>query len=154
MLFSYPLTLLQTLSVAGSLYIAYYLYHEITIASPRRRLAASKGCLQPPRFPTSDSLLGLDFFYESYKAIKSHRALENFTQHFWTLGKNTATIKVFGKTVVTTIEPENVKQVIGLGFREWGIGKQRKILEPFLGKGIFTTDGAEVSFPIRFVLVC
>ncbi len=48
---------------------------------------------------------------------------------------------------MTTIEPENIKQVLSLGFREWGIGKQRRILEPFLGEGIFTTDGAQVSFP-------
>ena len=56
---------------------------------------------------------------------------------------------------MTTIEPENVKQVLSLGFKDWGIGKERKkVMEPFLGDGIFTSDGAEVSFPISFGLVC
>ena len=55
-------------------------------------------------------------------------------------------MNVFGKTIFTTIEPENVKQVLSFGFRDWGIGEQRnKVMEPFLGEGIFTTDGAEVS---------
>lgn len=154
MLFSYPLTLLQTLSAAVSLCVAYSLYLEITVALPRRRLAASKGCLPPPSFPASDPIFGLDFFYENYKAIKAHRALELFTDKYWRLGRNTAKMNVFGKEIVTTIEPENVKQVLSLGFRDWGIGEQRKkVMEPFLGEGIFTTDGAEVSLLIRFDLV-
>ena len=149
MLFSYPLTLLQTLSAAVSLCVAYYLYLEITVALPRRRLAASKGCLPPPSFPASDPIFGLDFFYENFKAIKSHRALELFTEKYWRLGRNTAQLNVFGKTIFTTIEPENVKQVLSLGFKDWEIGEQRKkVMEPFMGEGIFTTDGAEVSFLI------
>ena len=147
MLFSYPLTLLQTLSAAVTLFVAYYLYLEITIALPRRRLAVSKGCLPPPSFPAADPIFGLDFFYENYKAIKSHRALELVAEKHWRLGRNTAKLNIFGKTIFTTIEPENVKQVCSLGFRDWGIGEQRKkVMEPFLGEGIFTTDGAEVSF--------
>ena len=64
-------------------------------------------------------------------------------------------MNVFGKEIVTTIEPENVKQVLSLGFRDWGIGEQRKkVMEPFLGEGIFTTDGAEVSLLINSGLVC
>ena len=154
MLFSYPLTLLQTLSAAVSLCTAYFLYREITIAYPRRRLAASKGCLQPPFIPAADPFFGLDFFYESYKAIKSHRALELLPRKLKRLGKNTAAMNMFGKTIVTTIEPENVKQVLSLGFKDWGIGKERKkVMEPFLGDGIFTSDGAEVSFSISFGLV-
>ena len=155
MLFSYPFTLLQTLSAAVSLLTAYYLYREITVAYPRRRLAASKGCLQPPSIPAADPLLGLDFFYESYKAIKSHRALELLPEKLRRLGKNTAALNVFGNTIVTTIEPENIKQVLSLGFKDWGIGKERKkVMEPFLGEGIFTNDGAEVSSPRNFGLVC
>ena len=147
MLFSYPLTLLQTLSAAVTLFVAYYLYLEITVALPRRRLAASKGCLPPPSFPAADPIFGLDVFYENVKAIKSHRALELFTEKYWRLGRNTAKVKFFGTTILTTIEPENVKQVCSLGFRDWGIDESRKkVMEPFLGEGIFTTDGAEVSF--------
>ena len=149
MLFSYPLTLLQTLSTAVSLCVAYYIYLEITIALPRRRLAASKGCLPPPSFPAADPIFGLDLFYENCKAIQSHRALELFTERYWKLGRNTAKVKFFGKTIFTTIEPENVKQVCSLGFRDWEIGEQRKkVMKPFMGEGIFSTDGAEVSFLI------
>ena len=154
MLFSYPLTLMQTLSAAVSLCAAYYLYREITVAYPRRRFAASKGCLQPPSIPVADPFFGLDFFYESYKAVKSHCALALLPRKLKRLGKNTAAINVFGKTIVSTIEPENIKQVLSLGFKDWGIGKERsKVMEPFLGDGIFTSDGAEVRFPLRFGLV-
>ena len=155
MLFSYPLTLLQTLSAVVSLCVTYYLYLEITVALPRRRLAASKGCLPPPSFPASDPIFGLEFFYENFKALKAHRALELFTEKYWRLGRHTAKLNVFGKTIFTTIEPENVKQVLSLSFRDWEIGAQRKkVMEPFLGEGIFTTDGAEVSSLISFAMVC
>ena len=83
--------------------------------------------------------------------MKARRALENFKQKILGLGKNTAMMNVFGKKIVTTIEPENIKQVLSLGFKDWGIGEQRKkVMEPFLGAGIFTSDGAEVSFFINF----
>ena len=71
------------------------------------------------------------------------------------MGRNTAKLNVFGKTIFTTIEPENVKQVLSLSFKDWEIGEQRKkVMEPFLGEGIFTTDGAEVSLFLGFGLVC
>lgn len=62
-------------------------------------------------------------------------------------------MKIFRQTVVTTMEPENIKQVLSLGFRDWGIGGERKkVMEPFLGEGIFTSDGAEVSFFLLFLV--
>jgi cytochrome P450 len=44
---------------------------------------------------------------------------------------------------ITTIEPEIIKSVLATDFKSFGLSESRKNhLKPFLGEGIFTTDGA------------
>ena len=60
------------------------------------------------------------------------------------LGVNTAHITILSMTFVVTIEPENLKCVLASDFRNYSLGDLRKkMLKPFLGEGIFTTDGEE-----------
>lgn len=43
---------------------------------------------------------------------------------------------------ISTIEPENINSVLATDFKSFGLSESRKkILKPFLGEGIFTTDG-------------
>ena len=63
---------------------------------------------------------------------------------FERIGLNTFQFRAGGRSVYTTIEPENLKAIQSLDFKNWGLGEQRKSLfAPFLGAGIFTTDGKE-----------
>ncbi|GAB7349248.1 hypothetical protein MBLNU459_g8405t2 [Dothideomycetes sp. NU459] len=42
------------------------------------------------------------------------------------------------------MEPENLKTVMALDFKKWGLGKRRIVcFRPLLGQGIFTTNGSE-----------
>lgn len=60
------------------------------------------------------------------------------------LGVNTAHIMILTRTFVATTEPENLKCVLASDFRSYSLATGRKEwLRPFLGKGIFTTDGKE-----------
>jgi cytochrome P450 len=46
--------------------------------------------------------------------------------------------------VIFTADPENIKAILTTQFAEYGKGEQfHKEWEPFLGDGIFTTDGAQ-----------
>ncbi|KAL2048267.1 hypothetical protein N7G274_000178 [Stereocaulon virgatum] len=140
---SYPLTLLQTLVLALISYTTYRLYTHLRLASAHRHLAASKGCKSPPNWRQSPFLFGLDIFYNSYKDMKAHCSLENTRTRFWALGANTVQMKLTGATLFSTIEPENVKSVRATDFKNWGLGEGRKLmLVPFIGEGIFTSDGA------------
>ena len=70
--------------------------------------------------------------------------LEFTKDNFARLGANTAHFTLLGRTLVVTIEPENLKCVMASDFRNFCLGDDRKkLLKPFLGEGIFTTDGAE-----------
>jgi cytochrome P450 len=47
-----------------------------------------------------------------------------------------------GNVVVSTAEPENIKTMLALKFTDYTAARQRKVLLPILGLGIFTADGA------------
>ena len=60
------------------------------------------------------------------------------------LGTNTAEITILTRTLIATIEPENLKCVLASEFHNYSLSDGRKVfLRPFLGEGIFTTDGKE-----------
>ena len=45
--------------------------------------------------------------------------------------------------MIQTVEPENLKTMLAVNFKDYGLGDRRKTaFIPFLGRGIFTTDGA------------
>lgn len=49
---------------------------------------------------------------------------------------------ILGRTLVLTIEPENMQAILSNKFNDFDLGHLRnKSLEPLLGTGIFTTDG-------------
>ena len=69
---------------------------------------------------------------------------------FDSLGVNTVHVKILTRTYIATIEPENLKCVLASDFRNYSLGDERKaMMKPFLGEGIFTTDGKE-SVPFIF----
>lgn len=140
----WPLSLSQTLLSLTILLILYHTYNHLTANLSRRRLVASKGCKPLRKWRNKDPILGLDFLWASYRAIKEHRALEMTKGHFDRLGFNTVQISILTRTFVATIEPENLKCVLASDFRSYSLGDERKkMMRPLLGEGIFTTDGTE-----------
>lgn len=77
-----------------------------------------------------------------YRAIKTQKALETTKARFDSVGADTSQVKIFGQTLFATIEPENLKSILSLDFKNWGLGDDRKkVMIPFLGEGILETDG-------------
>ena len=152
MLLSWPLSLYQTLFSFACLHISYSTYHYLTVGASRRRFVASKGCKPIRQWRNKDPFLGIDFIWDSYKAVTEHRGLEATTGRFDLLGVNTARVKILTKTFVSTVEPENLKCVLSSDFRNFKLGDARKtLLRPLLGDGIFTTDGKECVFSLSFL---
>ena len=130
--------------VAVFLVVLRSIYWRLTTGRQRAAIIREKGCLPTPRLPAKDPILGFDVFRSTMKAFKEKRGLETLTARFETMGSNTFKIHSMGRNFITTIEPENLKTIQALNFREWGLGKRRIVdFGPFLGRGIFTTDGAE-----------
>jgi len=47
-----------------------------------------------------------------------------------------------GKDGISTIEPQNLKHLLGIQFEDFGLGTRHREFFPLLGDGIFTLDGA------------
>lgn len=139
-----PLSLYLTLFSPICLYAIYYAHWCLAIRLSRRRFIASKGCKPLCKWRNKDPFLGLDFLWASYRELKEHRALEMSKNRFDSFGANTVRISILTRTVVSTIEPENLRCILASDFKSYSLGDERKrLLRPLLGEGIFTTDGRE-----------
>lgn len=122
-------------------YGLYRVYWEFTVGAARRRMIKENGCKPPKKLPQSDPILGLDLLYSALTALKKHTFLEETKQRFDKTG-NTYHSHMSGKSATLTLEPENLKTMLSLKFKDFGLGPQRREFAPLLGAGIFTTDGA------------
>ncbi|KAK4692044.1 hypothetical protein P7C71_g5080, partial [Lecanoromycetidae sp. Uapishka_2] len=143
---SWPFTLYQTLYNAflASLaaYAAYYTYWQCTTGASHRRFISTHGCKPAKQWRRYDPILGLDILWDLYKAMKAHNGLEKMKGRFDHFGADTAYLRIFGRTLFATIEPENLKCILSLRFKEYSLGEERKkAMIPFLGEGILETDG-------------
>ncbi|KAL9098412.1 MAG: hypothetical protein Q9163_005923 [Psora crenata] len=135
--------LLKALALCFSLYIFSRIYRYIRHDAVRRRKAATSNCLPPARLYSRSPLFGLDVLWENYRAFKAHTLLEDTREGFITAQANTLSLRILDAPIISTIEPLNLKTILSTNFNDWGLGEMRSALLPFLGHGIFTSDGAQ-----------
>jgi cytochrome P450 len=116
-------------------------YSRISLYLSRRKFKQENGC-EPllRRFPIKDPIFGIDNMVESIRAKKELRLLDRFYVNFIKYG-NTFGSKIAQRNIVATIEPQNVKTILSLKFKDYSLGNREDTLGPLLGKGIFTMDG-------------
>ena len=140
-------TLLHVLLGSIVFYVIYHVHWELTTGASRRALIKKHGC--EPILRNSDydyfpnNVVGYKILLENLKAIKEHKFLENIRHRFLKHGINTASHRLILTDMIQTIEPDNLKTMLALNFKDWSLGSRRTdAFIPFLGRGIFTTDGA------------
>lgn len=155
---SLPPAVKLLIALAG-LFVGYQLLNHLTVGRQRRAIAREKGCLPAPSYPQWETVLGFDIFRSNIRAIKEHKFLEVTYNRFRELGVNTYQMVALGRRIHITTEPENLKTIQAINFKQWGLGIRRKVaFHPLLGSGktispripytsnilagIFTTDGA------------
>lgn len=127
----------------AALYIAYQFIERLVISRKRAAFAREKGALPAVAYPQRETILGYDLFKDNMRALKERTFLERSLQRFNDMGVNTFAFTALGRSMHSTIEPENLKTIQATEFKKWGLGERRKeAFLPFLGSGIFTTDGA------------
>ncbi len=139
-------TLFYFTLVSSFIYAIYWVHWQCTTGVARRRLIAKYGCksIQPTyEWNTlNSSIFGWQAFREKLAANRDHRLLEYCCARFRRHG-NTIPCKTLNRYTISTVEPENIKTMLAINFNDWSYTRQRKdALVPFLGYGIFTTDGA------------
>jgi len=138
------ITILRAALALLLVYGVRYLFWQLTVGARRRAMIKEHGCLPPTRVPTKDPILGLDLFKATAQSFKEKRALQTIAKRFDDMGVNTITVPSLGRHPIQTIEPEILKTVQSLKFKDWSLGKRRRInFSPLIGHGIFTSDGEE-----------
>ncbi|KAI4100533.1 MAG: hypothetical protein L6R37_005400 [Teloschistes peruensis] len=84
--------------------------------------------------------LGIDVLRSQWYANKDKRLLAFQQPYIDQLGPNFE-ISILGAVGYTTFDPENVEAILSTRFDDFGMGKRRESMFPFIGEGIFTQDG-------------
>ena len=127
-----------TLCGAGIL-LCFFITKFLVSRLVRYRFERQNGFQAPPAYP--QNFLGLSLFREAKNAVAEHRGLENNVERFNKFGI-TYSGNMLGKSLLMTIDPENVKAVLSTKFEDFGLGQRLLAFGPFIGQGIFTSDGA------------
>jgi cytochrome P450 len=140
------LSLSQAAASGVALFIVYrilsYVYWQLTTGAARRKVIREKGCKPLKRVPAKDPFFGIDILYESARQLKKHNTLQWQCDAFNRRGYSTASVRILLNQSVITTEPKVVQTILSLDFNSFGLGSIRNSLKPFLGEGIFSTDGA------------
>ena len=117
----------------------YYAY--ITFLRHRQVSAYCRqyGCVKPLASPDS-GLIGLQLILTFRARHKAKKLFEGHVSRYVEYGTTHAT-SFLGRTLVMTIEPENIKTILANKFDDFGLGKRLKAFSPLLTGGIFVNDG-------------
>ncbi|KAF2733049.1 cytochrome P450 [Polyplosphaeria fusca] len=128
--------------VAGA-FLAYVLYARFTLYLARRRMMRDNGCRPCPHVYNKDPILGLDVLRENRRNGKNGRLLEAGLERFKKFNSNTFHSRIMTMPVIVTMEPENVKSILSVKFKDYNFGARKNALSPLLGHGIFNSDGED-----------
>lgn len=116
-------------------------YRWVTLYFARQRIIHEYGCKPiQGRYPHKDPFLGTDFIRDAFTAKARGEFLLRESRLYEKLGP-TYVFRVFGVGMISTAEPANMKAIFATKFDDWSTGERNRVLEPLLGKGIFTTEG-------------
>lgn len=141
------LQFLLFLAVLGGLYLGYgYLQEYLNV----RRIRASENAEEPSKHPRS-SIIGFQRYKDIDQTLRDRVSLEQGVKDHQQIG-NTHSSHIFGRSIIDTCEPENLKAVLATQFEQFSLGKSRyNGICPLFGDGIFTHlyGGGELGEPWR-----
>ena len=120
----------------------YYSFRRISRTLTRKRKEREHGCQPPPRMISVwDPIYSSDHFLRIVRSLQKHNLLGMYLKLWQKLGVYTVINPLLGNELIYTIEPENVKTILATNFHDYYFGPLREPLKPFLGAGIFVSDG-------------
>ncbi|KAI4092608.1 MAG: hypothetical protein L6R37_007549 [Teloschistes peruensis] len=126
--------------------VIHYAYWQLTVGAQRRCLIKRHRCKPINDTAELQSWKDLIFGWTQLAVTiqaRSQGKLLVTNQHRFERNGNTCHFKIAFTNIIFTIEPENLKAILAVNFRDWNIPDRRKAASiPLLGNGIFTTDGS------------
>ncbi|KAL5340880.1 cytochrome P450 [Aspergillus crustosus] len=123
----------------GAIVLAFFAVRNIHHQIQFRRNAEKLGCKPPPSAQTG--FFGIPAFYRIIQATKQRRSIEHLSDRYDEYG-TTFYQEMLGNITISTIDPENLKAILGTQFQDFSLGTRHRQFYPTLGDGIFTSDGA------------
>lgn len=144
--FQFP-TFLHLLLISIFFYVIYRAHWELTTGASRRALIKKHGCKPIKRNPDynyfPNNVIGYRTLLENMAGLREHKFLEHIQNRYIRHGNYTMAQRMVFTDLIQTIEPDNLKTMLALNFKDYSLGDRRTTaLIPLLGRGIFTTDGA------------
>lgn len=125
-------------------YSARSIWGTISIIKARRKFRAEKGCYPVTcQLPLRDPIFGIDFILDLIRLFKEKRFLSTFANQYYGKIGNTFSISRGTQQTIFTVEPENIKTVLAVNFKDFGLGFRLPLFSPVTGRGIFAVDGDE-----------
>jgi cytochrome P450 len=126
--------------IAAGALLSYVLYTRIGLYLARRRFINDNGCKPCRSRFNKDPFLGIDVIKVMARNSKKHIMLQENKKRFEKLG-NTFLTRGVTLPIIATCEPENVKTILSLKFKDFSLGNRKPGFAPLLGHGIFNADG-------------
>lgn len=129
----------------------YYVYLTALDYLALKKIRVRERTQLPPKVEQSPVKFGIDFYGRVSKAVEENRYLELEMELLEKHG-DTVSISMFGKPMILTREPENIKAMLATQFEDFSLGASRyNSFVPMLGDGIFTHmyGGGESGQPWR-----
>ncbi|KAJ5999391.1 hypothetical protein N7451_007201 [Penicillium sp. IBT 35674x] len=125
--------------LVGAVYATFLVLRYLAQLHHHHKQSKSLNC--QPCTPGSSTFFGIPAFIRLSKAVREKRWIDYLTDQYAIYG-NTFQQKMFGREIITTIEPGNVKAILATQFQDFCLGTRHEQFYPLLGDGIFTLDGA------------
>lgn len=90
-----------------------------------------------------DPVFGIDVIYDAIRAVKRKTFMSEKQSHYNAYG-NTHSSRLATDTLISTIEPDNIKTVLSTNFKDFMIGTpRRRAFGPIVANSILVADGVE-----------
>lgn len=126
--------------VAAGALISYILYTRIALYLARRRMIKENGCKPCRSRFNKDPFFGIDVLKTMKRNNELHITLQENKKRFEKLG-TTFQSRIITMPLIATCEPENIKTILSLKFKDYSFGNRQTAFTPLLGHGIFNADG-------------
>ena len=120
---------------------SYFIYTRLALYLRRRAFKKQHGCKPCPHTYNKDPFLGWDSIQESIREAKNRSLLARHRIRFLSQNTNTFYTRQVNMPIIVTMEPENIKTVLSLRFKDYSLGNRKIAFGPLLGDGIFNSDG-------------
>jgi len=127
--------------IAGA-FFSFIAFKRLNVYLARRRMIREHGCKPCTNVFNKDPILGLDVLRENMQNGRNHKVLEeNFNRFLRFSPSRTFHSRIITMPMIVTADPENVKTILSLKFKDYSFGQRQRSFTPLLGHGIFNNDG-------------